>query len=163
LEIEDGKYIWDSHAINCYLVNRYAKNDSLYPKDHYLHAIVDQRLHFESGVLFPYLKSINYPLVYHNEREIPEWKYECIRESYVFCEKFLEHWNYFCGNSLTIADFHFIATITSLEAYIPVHADQYPRLFAWLKRMQALPYYNEFNGLPVQKFIELVHQKLHGH
>lgn len=59
LEIGDGKYIWDSHAINCYLVNRYAKNDSLYPKDHYLHAIVDQRLHFDSGVLFSALRSIN--------------------------------------------------------------------------------------------------------
>lgn len=59
LEIEEGKYIWDSHAINCYLVSRYAKNDTLYPKEFYLRAIVDQRLHFDSGVLFPCSKRIN--------------------------------------------------------------------------------------------------------
>lgn len=105
--------------------------------------------------------SFQYALFYKNEREIPEWKYDCIRGAYAFCEKFLEHYEYFCGNSLTIADFSFMATISFMEAYIPVHGDQYPRLMAWFKRCQALPYYNEFNGLYAHKFIEMVHQKMH--
>lgn len=103
---------------------------------------------------------LQYPIFYNNERDIPEYKYDCVREAYAFCEKFLEKWNYFCGNNLTIADFHFIATITSLEVYIPMKEDKFPRIFAWLKRMQALPYYNEINGLPCKKFAEMVQQKL---
>jgi glutathione S-transferase len=42
----------DSHAINVYLVAKYAKNDNLYPKDLKKRALVDQRLHFDSGVAF---------------------------------------------------------------------------------------------------------------
>jgi glutathione S-transferase len=30
---DDGFTLWDSHAINAYLVSKYAKNDNLYPKD----------------------------------------------------------------------------------------------------------------------------------
>lgn len=48
---DDGKIIWDSHAIITFLVGKYAKDDSLYPKDLYTKAVVDQRLHFESSVL----------------------------------------------------------------------------------------------------------------
>jgi glutathione S-transferase len=46
-----------SHAILGYLVNQYGKNDSLYPKDPKKRALVDQRLHFDTGVLFPRMVS----------------------------------------------------------------------------------------------------------
>jgi glutathione S-transferase len=55
---DDGFVVWDSHAIATYLVSKYAKDDSLYPKDLKKRAIVDQRLHFESGVLFARLLRI---------------------------------------------------------------------------------------------------------
>lgn len=51
---EDGFTIWDSHVIMEYLVDKYAKDDdSLFPKDLRARAIVNERLHFECGVLFP--------------------------------------------------------------------------------------------------------------
>lgn len=50
---DDGKIIWDSHAINIYLVTKYGKDNSLYPDDPHRRAIINQRLHFDSGVLFP--------------------------------------------------------------------------------------------------------------
>lgn len=55
---DDGFTIWDSHAIMVYLVAKYAQNDSLYPKDLKKRAIIDQRLHFESGVVFATLRNI---------------------------------------------------------------------------------------------------------
>lgn len=55
---DDGFSIWDSHAINAYLVSKYAKNDSLYPKDVKKQAIVNQRLHFDSGVVYATLIKI---------------------------------------------------------------------------------------------------------
>jgi len=50
---DNGFVIWDSHAINIYLVAKYGKDDSLYPKDPEIQATINQRLHFDSGALFP--------------------------------------------------------------------------------------------------------------
>lgn len=50
---DNGIVIWDSHAINIYLVTKYGKDSFLYPEDLYIRAVINQRLHFDSGVLFP--------------------------------------------------------------------------------------------------------------
>lgn len=49
--VDDGKSIWESAAINTYLVGKYASDDSLYPKDLYQRAVVDQRLFYNCTVL----------------------------------------------------------------------------------------------------------------
>lgn len=51
-------YLWDSHAISGYLVHEYGKSDTLYPKDSKKRAMVDQRLHFDTGILYPEFKNI---------------------------------------------------------------------------------------------------------
>lgn len=48
-----GNIIWESHAILSYLVSKYGKDDSIYPKDFYQRALVDQILYLESGFLMP--------------------------------------------------------------------------------------------------------------
>ncbi|KAF2891265.1 hypothetical protein ILUMI_14909, partial [Ignelater luminosus] len=50
---DDGVIVWDSHAINIYLVTKYDKDNLLYPDDPCTRAVINQRLHFDSGVLFP--------------------------------------------------------------------------------------------------------------
>lgn len=56
---DDGKYVIESHAILGYLINQYGKDDSLYPKDPYKRALVDQRLHFDSGILYVRLRNLS--------------------------------------------------------------------------------------------------------
>lgn len=49
----DGDFVlWDSHAIATFLINKYGKDDSLYPADIYRRAKIDQRLHYESSILY---------------------------------------------------------------------------------------------------------------
>lgn len=56
---DDGRYVIDGHAILSYLVDQYGEDDSLYPKDPYQRAMVDQRLHFDSGILYIRLRNLS--------------------------------------------------------------------------------------------------------
>lgn len=56
---DGGKYIIDSHAILMYLMDQYGKDDSLYPKDPYQRALVNQRLFFDSGILYIRLRNLS--------------------------------------------------------------------------------------------------------
>lgn len=49
---DDGFYLNESRAICSYLVNKYGKDDTLYPKDAKARALVDQRLYFDMGVFY---------------------------------------------------------------------------------------------------------------
>ncbi|CAG0910388.1 unnamed protein product, partial [Darwinula stevensoni] len=48
---DDGFILTESRAILRYLVGKYGKDDSLYPKDLKERAVVDQRLDFDAGTL----------------------------------------------------------------------------------------------------------------
>ncbi|KAH8407440.1 hypothetical protein KR222_001262, partial [Zaprionus bogoriensis] len=141
---DDDACIWDSHAIIAYLVGKYGKNDSLYPKDLLQRAIVDQRLHFESGVVFANaVRSITKPLFFFGQKIIPKERIDAIVEVYDFVEVFLKDHDYMAGDQLTIADFSLVSTISSLPAFVDIDAVKYPKITAWIKRMEQLPYYSE--------------------
>ncbi|XP_017835794.2 glutathione S-transferase 1 [Drosophila busckii] len=143
--LEDGAVcFWDSHAIMAYLVRKYAKDDALYPKDFYRRAVVDQRLHFESGVVFANaLISVTKLVLFKGVTAVPKERIEAIVEAYDFTEAFLKNNNYIAGDQLTIADFSLISSISSMLAYVEIDAVKYPRITAWMQRMQQLPYYEE--------------------
>ena len=51
--VKDGDFVMnESRAAAAYLVNKYGKDDSLYPKDAETRARVDQRLYFDMGVFY---------------------------------------------------------------------------------------------------------------
>lgn len=61
------------------------------------------------------------------------------------------------GEALTIADLCLIATVSSTDILVPVKGSKYPKLCAWIKRMQELAYYRESNGVGLQSFKKLFH------
>ncbi|CAG9767479.1 unnamed protein product [Ceutorhynchus assimilis] len=141
--LEDGDFtLFDSHAINAYLVTKYGKNDSLYPKDLQKRAIVDQRLHFDSGVVFPRMGAIVGDLLRGGAKTIAKEKADLVSQAYQSLEVLLEGKNFVAGNEVTIADFSLVSTVSSCNsAIVPIASNTYPRITAWLSRMQALPYY----------------------
>ncbi|XP_075146837.1 glutathione S-transferase 1-like [Haematobia irritans] len=156
---DDGHYIWDSHAIMAYLVSKYGKDDSLYPKDLLKRAVVDQRLHFDSGVMFQGGRNITAPLFFKNQTQIPKDKIDAIADIYAFLETFLKDKTYMAGDQMTIADFSVIATVTSLVAFLQIDGSKYPKLTAWIKRMESLPYYQEANGKGAQQLMAMIKSK----
>ncbi|KAL7737313.1 hypothetical protein ACLKA6_012929 [Drosophila palustris] len=159
---DDGKCIWDSHAIMAYLVRKYGKNDELYPKDYHKRAMVDQRLHFESGVLFQgCVRNIAFPVFKHNQTEVPRTKIDAIYEVYDFLESFLGiKQTYLCGNNLTIADYSMVSSVSSLLGLAAIEQQRYPKLSAWLDRMEKLPDYQSNNGNGAQMLIDMLSAKI---
>ncbi|EDW01858.1 glutathione S-transferase 1 [Drosophila grimshawi] len=158
---DDGICIWDSHAIMAYLVRKYGKTDELYPKDYYKRAVVDQRLHFDSGVIFQgCIREIALPVFHHNQTEVSKSKIDGIYSMYDFLEAFLGTQEYMTGATLTIADFSYVSSVSGLLGLAPVQEQRYPRLSAWLERMEQLPNYRSSNGNGAQMLIDMLAAKI---
>ncbi|KAH8320884.1 hypothetical protein KR067_011775 [Drosophila pandora] len=156
---DDGFYLYDSHAINSYLVSKYGKDDSLYPKDLQKRAIVDQRLHYDSSVVVTTNRAITFPLFWEKNSQIPKARIDALEGVYKNLNMFLENADYLAGEALTIADFSVIAGLTGIVAFLEVDATKYPKLAAWVARIKQLPYYEEANGSRVVKLHEFIQSK----
>lgn len=149
--VDDGKVLWDSHAINAYLVSKYGKDDSLYPTEPWARAIVDQRLHFNNSTLFSRFGGLVRPIFFENR---PDWDPEAVAkigEAFDLIEKFLGDNEYIAGKQLTIADFSCAATASTIIAMGIFTEVQFPKVHAWIKRLQQLPYYHEANQVALEK------------
>lgn len=142
---DNGKIIWDSHAISAYLVGKYAKDDSLYRKDLYVRARIDQRLHFNSSVLWRNVCDCN-GFIYDGGSEIPADKISRIYKNYDTLEAFLSSDKFLVENLVTIADLCAVNSVTTLQYHAPLNTDKYPKILAWLNRVTKLPYYEEHSG-----------------
>lgn len=156
---DNGKILWDSHAINIYLVEKYAKDKSLYPDDAYVRGLIHQRLHFDSGVLFPTMVQILRPIVREGAKTIPDDKKEAILEAYALLEKFLEGHEWMVGNNVTLADLNLLPDVTSISAVVPIDGKAFPNITGWLERARGLPYYH-INETAQEKFKMFVLSKL---
>ncbi|KPJ12893.1 Glutathione S-transferase 1 [Papilio machaon] len=156
---DDDFYIWDSHAIAVYLLTKYSKNTTLYPSDPKQRAIIDQRLHFDSGILFPSLRGAIGPVIYQGEKAIKPEAFEKIKSGYDFSEKFLTK-RWVAGDELTLADIFFMASISSLNEILPIDAATFPKLTAWLNRCKELDYYKKMNESGTVQLGALVKSKL---
>ncbi|XP_036330481.1 glutathione S-transferase 1 isoform X1 [Rhagoletis pomonella] len=143
--IDDGNVIYDSHAICGYLVDKYGKEDKLYPKDLVKRAQVNARLHFDSGHLFARLRFLYEPILYYGSTDCSMDKIAYIQKTYEILEEMLKEHPYVCGDDLTIADFCCVATITSVDEVAPIDEFKFPKLRAWLKRLSETPSYQKIN------------------
>lgn len=143
---DNGVYIADSHAIAAYLCEKYGKNDRLYPKDLVKRALVDSRLHFDSGHLFSRMRFLFEPIWVMKSSEMPEERVNYLRTSYDIMERFLAKSPYLCGDELTIADLCCVATVSSITRLIPLDLSKHAKLIEWIERMGQLPCYKEKNA-----------------
>ncbi|KAH8401563.1 hypothetical protein KR009_006516, partial [Drosophila setifemur] len=157
---DNGDLIWDSHAIVCYLVGKYAQSDELYPKDLLKRAQVDKHLYFDASTLFMSLRNVSVPYFYHNVSLVPKEKVDNIKGGYANLEDFLGDNPYLTGSTLTLADLCCGATVSSLAAILELDEEKYPKVAAWLERLSTLPHYEEDNLPGLTKYIALLRSKL---
>uniref|UniRef100_A0A8D9EDU7 Glutathione S-transferase 1, isoform D n=1 Tax=Cacopsylla melanoneura TaxID=428564 RepID=A0A8D9EDU7_9HEMI len=130
---DNGFIIWDSHAINEYLVTVYGKdNDPLFPKDPKLRAIIHQRNHFDTGLAFPAFVGMSFRVLFAKKKDILEQSIRTTRDVYALVDKFLEKSKYIACDHITIADFSIVTTLTTLEVFVP-EISNYPRVAAYIE------------------------------
>lgn len=158
--VDGDVVITDSHAIAAYIVDKYANDDSLYPKDLGKRAVVNSRLHLDSGHLFARLRFLYEPVLYHGSPDCPMDKIAYVQACYDILEGFLKNSPYLCGSELTIADFSCVSTITSGNDACRIDPSKYPNMVKWLDRLAAIPYYEEANNQGAVELKEIFKNKL---
>lgn len=153
---DNGNVLWDSHAISTYLIGKYAKDDALYPSNLYTRARIDQRLHFDSGVLFPRVKACNVKILWQKGYEFTDIEVEANHAAYALLESFLQNDTYLVGNTITLADLACAASLLSLELITPIDGDKYPKIREWLNRLAELPYFDDVNKKSLAMFAGLL-------
>lgn len=157
---DNGQILWESHAIVTYLVDKYCKDDSLYPKNLYIRAKINQRLYFDSSILFTRARPCTEAVFLKGATEFPRSGIKEILSAYDFMEAFLKDDPYFVGNNLTVADLCIAANFSTTQIAAPLDAIKYPKLAAWFEKITKLPYYYEVNGKRVNKFREFIMGKI---
>lgn len=92
-------------------------------------------------------------------KDIDEIQKSLLVEAYEFVEKFLENKSWIAGDSFTIADMSFITSISSWAKLVPVSNSDFPRIKAWINRVEKLPCY-EANVSGQTEFEEVVRPHL---
>ncbi|RZC37897.1 GST C domain containing protein [Asbolus verrucosus] len=142
-----------------YLISKYAKNDCLYPQDVKKRAIIDQRLHFESGVVFTVLKRISIHILIKGKQTLNEELKKSVKETYEFLETFLEGKLWVVGDYVSIADYSLVSSISSLNTIVPIDPEKWPKITAWLRRSEQLLEY-EANNKGLKIFADTFRKKL---
>lgn len=141
-------------------MDKYAEDDSLYPKDLFLRAKCNQRLFFDASTLFPRLRAASYSVFKDGCSKISQDKIDAMYAAYNLLEAFLVD-DFLVGNALTIADICAMGSVTSMDLlYAPISSNKYPKITAWLERLTKLPFYAdvEENGKHVSDYRQLIEQ-----
>lgn len=157
---DNGQILWESHAICTYLIDKYGKDDTLFPKNLYIRGKINQRLHFNSSILFTKARPCTEAVFFKGATEFPQSGINEILSAYDFMEAFLKDDPYFAGNHITVADYCIVANFSTTLIAAPLDPVKYPKLAAWFTKMTKLPFYDDVNGKRVEMFKQFVMGKI---
>uniref|UniRef100_A0A182WH79 glutathione transferase n=1 Tax=Anopheles minimus TaxID=112268 RepID=A0A182WH79_9DIPT len=150
----------DSHAIIVYLCDTFASpEDTFAISDTLTRAKVFNMLCFNNGHLFQRDAEVMRK-VFSGEITDPSKHLKPIEETIDALEHFLRNSRYTALDHLSVADLAIVATLSTLNLLIPIDADRWPRVHDWFKGMQELPYYNEQNGVGLEKLGGILRTKV---
>lgn len=149
---DNGFVLCESRAILAYLAEKYG-DSVLIPSTPEGRAIVNQRLYFDLGVLWPCFRDY-YMAQLRYGKEPDEEQFKKVQEGIGWLDGFLEGKEWAAGDELTIADFALAATYSSFDA-AGFDGSAYPNVINWFEKCKAeLPGY-EVNQEGLNEFKQL--------
>ncbi|CAH2089096.1 unnamed protein product [Euphydryas editha] len=142
----------DSHAINSYLASRYDVCGKILPQDPAGRALVDQLMHYDSGILQPCYSASVEPILHKNWRFILPQQIEDTEKAYQDLESMLAGCVWFSGSWLTLGDIAIAATVSTLNILTPIDKERFPLLWSWLFRMSEQPFFVTGNNKGLSEF-----------
>lgn len=130
--VDDDFSIWESKAIIIYLIDKYAKDDSLYPVDPKIMAIINQRFFFDMGTLSKSMGDY-YFASFSGRQQDPE-DFKKLEVAVGLLNIFLESTGYAAAKHLTVADLVLFATVSTLTNF-GFEFTPYPQVEKWLELM----------------------------
>ena len=134
--VDGDTKVFESNAIAIYMVEKYAKDDSLYPKDLKLRTKVNERLFYIASYIFPRGYQIFFPVFLGTETTISEQKLKEIHRGYETVETFLVGNEYLAGSTLTLCDIFGWNVMEAADRVIPLDATKFPNVIRWLTKMR---------------------------
>merc|ERR1711915_183919 len=156
--MKDGEFVMnESRAIAAYLVNKYGKDDALYPKDPKVRARVDQRLYFDMGVFYKAFGECVNPLMFKGAKPEQE-KFDKLKEVLGWLDGFVADDKFAAGNDeMTIGDLSLLSTYSTLKAAELSELDlsEFSNVAVWFEKCCGLiPNYEKANGEGAASFGE---------
>lgn len=139
--IDEDTKIFDSNAIAIYMVEKFAKDDSLYPKELILRTKVNERLFYIASYMFPRGYQIIFPVIFGKETGISEQKMAELIRGYDTIESFLVGNEYLTGDTLRLCDLSLWCLMESGSQLVPIDEEKYPNFNRWMTKMRVLPTY----------------------
>uniref|UniRef100_A0A182T9B9 glutathione transferase n=1 Tax=Anopheles maculatus TaxID=74869 RepID=A0A182T9B9_9DIPT len=133
---EDGFVLWESRAIQIYLVEKYCAHDAdlaerLYPRDPRRRAVVHQRLFFDVALLYQRFAEYYYPQIFGKKVAGDPDRLRSMEQALEFLNTFLEGERFVAGgDDPTIADFSILASIATFEA-AGYDLRRYENIYRW--------------------------------
>ncbi|XP_055679034.1 glutathione S-transferase 1-like [Lutzomyia longipalpis] len=155
--VDNGFAMWESRAILAYLVEKYGKDDSLYPKDPQKRYFVNQKLYFDMGTLYQRFADYHYPVIFKKTSSYDPEAFKRMEQGVEFLNTALEGKTYVVGDNLTIADLALVATISTYDG-LKFDFSKYPNVAKWYETCKKMPGY-EVNQKGVDKFVEIMQSK----
>ncbi|KAF4519632.1 hypothetical protein B566_EDAN003800 [Ephemera danica] len=128
---DDGFYLSESVAMMQYICDKYAKDDTFYPKDPQRRAVVNHRLIFNISTYYRYIIEYTFGPVFAGYERTDEHKKKAEKGISVL-ETYLSRQGtkFAAGDTVTIADFGLVVATMCLEA-IGFDLSPYPTIQKW--------------------------------
>ncbi|CAN7985774.1 unnamed protein product [Ixodes hexagonus] len=151
--VDDTFVLWESRAIMRYLVDTYAPNHPLYPKDTKRRALIDQFLDFDIGTLYKAIATYFYSYLLKGQPKDSQ-KEAALQESLRSFEAILgdKSQRYLVGKDKSLADISIMVSL-SVPEVVNYDMSPYPKIKAWYEWIQReLSAVNQINREGIAEF-----------
>ncbi|XP_077511841.1 glutathione S-transferase 1-like isoform X4 [Amblyomma americanum] len=150
---DDTFVLWESRAIMRYLVDMYAPDHSLYPKDVRMRALINQFLDYDLGTFYRTVADYFYSYLLKGEEKCPK-KEAAFQTSLRSLETLLESnpRRFLIGEKMTLADVSLMESLTVPET-MNYDLSPFPNVKTWYEWIQVkLSSVNEINTQGIAQF-----------